>query len=610
MLPAHFCLALSFVVSLALSRFVGAPLAGVFGLIATFAYYEDENENEEEEKVEKVENIHSKIAIALGQAKQREKEEEKDNDNNAFNGGDGMLYLLGSDDNDDENHVARFLTSGDDDDDDDDSVPSIVFDNDEHIDAWRSEGGRAHQEIRGATLVKLIEWITSMRGKDPFYPFVLDAFFLTYTTMCGPLQLIGLLRKRFASACDDCDDGGGGGPLRERSREKARSTVKFESWFVLKKMVEVRWCDFAVEYQRELESGERSALIAELDTLIGEMLAEAYRMRRRQERQRQSPLGGDLKSAELRKTTSSMLIGAVSALQDGIERRKEVHPRRLVDRLQPPRLSEPVSPRLSDGGSRIASVRDIDPTEFARQLTLIEFDFFRKIHSDELLSSDRWSDESKEQRAPHVLLCVRSFNRLTKWIRTIILSSPPLGSRHRGKLIEYFVRVALACRQVANLNALVAVCSALGSVDVSRLAKAFRHVPSALLAEYESFANVLTQRNFRYLRQRLNSTPPPAMPYLGMFLGDIEHITVAHPDRLAEHPHLFNWERRCMIARTLRHLQQFQVHPFAFAIEPSIQQYLLHVVHNANEGFDDEQLYALSLECEPLRHSSATVGDD
>ena len=80
----------------------------------------------------------------------------------------------------------------------------------------------------------------------------------------------------------------------------------------------------------------------------------------------------------------------------------------------------PVSSRLK--------LSDLDPLEIARQLTLIEFDLFRKIKVVYLLIQARefvglsWMKDDKEVRAPNIIKMVRWSNHVIQWLVTEIVS--------------------------------------------------------------------------------------------------------------------------------------------------------------------------------------------
>lgn len=57
------------------------------------------------------------------------------------------------------------------------------------------------------------------------------------------------------------------------------------------------------------------------------------------------------------------------------------------------------------------SFLDLLPEEVARQLTLIDFEIFKKIHPTEFVDK-AWAGKQKETKAPNVLALIERFNKV------------------------------------------------------------------------------------------------------------------------------------------------------------------------------------------------------
>jgi hypothetical protein len=66
--------------------------------------------------------------------------------------------------------------------------------------------------------------------------------------------------------------------------------------------------------------------------------------------------------------------------------------------------------------------------EIAKQLTLIEYTLFSKIHPVELLSQS-WNSRNARQHSTHVLDLIQRTNRLSFWISSLLLWQPTLQLR-------------------------------------------------------------------------------------------------------------------------------------------------------------------------------------
>lgn len=86
---------------------------------------------------------------------------------------------------------------------------------------------------------------------------------------------------------------------------------------------------------------------------------------------------------------------------------------------------------------------DIDPLEAARQLTLIEFDLFRKINPREFVGLS-WMKEDKETRAPNIIRMVRWSNHVIQWLVTEIVSLKD-NLKQRALMMEKIISIAKVC---------------------------------------------------------------------------------------------------------------------------------------------------------------------
>jgi son of sevenless-like protein len=103
--------------------------------------------------------------------------------------------------------------------------------------------------------------------------------------------------------------------------------------------------------------------------------------------------------------------------------------------LSPP---APILPRTTNG--RTLRLSDISPLELARQLTILEFDYFVKIKPVECLDK-RWNRVDGDDRAPNVRNVIHTANVLSGWVSQMVLSDKdPKG---RASIMKYFVATAM-----------------------------------------------------------------------------------------------------------------------------------------------------------------------
>lgn len=63
---------------------------------------------------------------------------------------------------------------------------------------------------------------------------------------------------------------------------------------------------------------------------------------------------------------------------------------------------------------------DLDPTEVARQVTLLEFDLFLQIRPREFVDLS-WTKDDKETRAPGILKMAQFSNHIIHWLTSEIV---------------------------------------------------------------------------------------------------------------------------------------------------------------------------------------------
>jgi hypothetical protein len=85
-------------------------------------------------------------------------------------------------------------------------------------------------------------------------------------------------------------------------------------------------------------------------------------------------------------------------------------------------------------------ISDIDPLEIARQLCLIEFDLFSRIHPREFVGLS-WMKDDKEIRAPNIIKMVRWSNHVVNWIVTEIVSIKD-SQKTRVAMVERVIAIA------------------------------------------------------------------------------------------------------------------------------------------------------------------------
>lgn len=175
----------------------------------------------------------------------------------------------------------------------------------------------------------------------------------------------------------------------------------------------------------------------------------------------------------------------------------------------------------------ISSVTEIDASEMARQITLVDYKLFQSIRPAEFLRQE-WTKKNTTV-AVNIAATIKFSTLLSEWIIQLVLHES--DSKKRGLLIKYFIKLADRLRQIRNFNSVMAIVSALNAAPISRLRKSWEAVSS----KYRSiFANLRTlmdhSRNFAVYRQTIKVTGLPCLPFLGLFLTDLVFMNEGNPN--------------------------------------------------------------------------------
>ena len=277
----------------------------------------------------------------------------------------------------------------------------------------------------------------------------------------------------------------------------------------------------------------------------------------------------------------------------------------LID-APPPPAAELVNPNVAEMPELLAELEPahilaaISPREAARQLSLGIFGVYRALRKGELLRL-AWTREGKRGRAaPHVRKLVKHFNGLSGLVISLVLGCE--GLEQRTRVLEFFARTAVECAELHNFHCTLAIVAALQNSAVYRLKQTW----AGLQPETEARATqlyALLKDNSRILRQRVESSPGPCVPYIGIYLTDLTFVEEGNPLHLQGG--LINYQKVDMIGRRISEFLQWQTIPYSFISFPPIQK--MFVDYSANLSPDDAHKRSLVLEPHIKEQSTSVV---
>jgi len=233
---------------------------------------------------------------------------------------------------------------------------------------------------------------------------------------------------------------------------------------------------------------------------------------------------------------------------------------------------------------------EIDPIEFARQLTLKEHELLRAIEPHELLSCG-WAKKDKEFRSPHLLSMIQHFNNVAAWVASTVLHQSELPNR--VKIIKKILRIIEECQKMKNYFAVFELSGGLNCSAIGRLHKTWDEFSHGKVNPQKVMAITQPTKNYSQYRDIVASATPPFIPYLGLYLSDLTFIEDGNPNTLSDGAYI-NFEKCSMVARVIQDLCKHQLQPYNFTRIDFVQHWM-----DSWEFPSEKELFDLSLKVEP-----------
>lgn len=410
--------------------------------------------------------------------------------------------------------------------------------------------------LKGGTLVALVEQLTR---HDKLSSDFNNTFLLTYRSFTNARELFEHLVKRFQVQPPEGMPPGD----YETWVSRKQKPIRFRVVNILKSWFELFWM--------EDQSDDTKALIANVYTFARDTV----------------------------KATETPGSGSLMTLLEQRLRGQEATAKRLVLTLNHS-TPQPIMPK----NMKKLKFLDIDVTEFARQLTIVESRLYGKIKPTECLNKT-WQKkvgENDPEPAPNVKALILHSNQLTNWVAEMILTQ--LDVKKRVVVIKHFVLVADKCRALNNYSTLTSIISALGTAPIHRLKRTWDQVPAKTLATLESMRRLMgSTKNFGEYRESLHLANPPCIPFFGVYLTDLTFIEDGIPS-IIKKTTLINFAKRAKTAEVIRDIQQYQNVPYGLQPVPELQEYILS---NMQAAGDVHEMYEKSLAVEPREREDEKI---
>ncbi|KAL9099811.1 MAG: hypothetical protein Q9163_004734 [Psora crenata] len=411
-------------------------------------------------------------------------------------------------------------------------------------------------QLRGGTLIALVEQLTRHDRLDsPFN----NTFLLTYRSFTTASELFELLVKRFSIQ-----------PPRGISEndykvwvDKKQKPIRFRVVNILKSWFDNYWME---------DPGEAS----------NDLLRRVYSF--------------------AKDSVATTATPGSKPLMTSVERRmrgQDPNAKSLIP-TQSTSVPAPIMPK----NMKKLKFLDIDATEFARQLTIIESKLYGRIRPAECLNK-QWQKKvspDESEPAPNVKALILHSNQLTNWVAEMILGQPDV--KKRVVVIKHFVSIADKCRSMNNFSTLTSIISALGTAPIHRLQRTWSQVNARTQNALENMRKLMNNsKNFAEYRETLHSANPPCIPFFGIYLTDLTFIEDGIPG-IVKRTSLINFAKRAKTAEVIRDIQQYQNVPYPLKSVVDLQD---HILSNMQAAGDVHEMYDKSLQVEPREREDEKI---
>eukprot|EP01113_Clastostelium_recurvatum_P051273 TRINITY_DN991_c0_g1_i9.p1 TRINITY_DN991_c0_g1~~TRINITY_DN991_c0_g1_i9.p1 ORF type:complete len:1470 (+),score=411.21 TRINITY_DN991_c0_g1_i9:4947-9356(+) len=340
------------------------------------------------------------------------------------------------------------------------------------VNIWMDEGPGAElaasdsAHLRGGTINAIVKRLTSDTLYDSKFVATCIATYRTFTT---PWRLWTKLLERYN--------------MPESLPEKTKQAVQARVCVVLKYWIENQFADFDSALVEVLTKFIRNRLPNDKLDTIANVLEKLI----------------ETKKEEATIRTRAFIVDPFAPLQI------------TQDRMSPYRL-----------------FMELNESEIARQLTLIEFDLFSRIAPSELCNQ-AWSKPKLQHQAPHILAMIARANHLSYWVASLLLWAPT--QRERSDLLTRFIRIGQHLHELKNFNTMMSVVAGINMSPVHRLQQTFKMVDASARATLDNLQQLLQPTgSFKSYREALSKSQPPCLPYLGTYLTDLTFMEDGNPD--------------------------------------------------------------------------------
>jgi len=207
---------------------------------------------------------------------------------------------------------------------------------------------------------------------------------------------------------------------------------------------------------------------------------------------------------------------------------------------------------------------DLNPKEIARQMTINDFEEFKKITPLEY-TSKLWSAIDKQS---HIGTLVKNFNKMTFWVATEIILAK---DDKRSLTVQRFIEVMENLKELNNFHGIMIMYSALNLGCVRIFEQLWKELPPKHLASMKTIATLMDpSQNYKNYREALKNAQPPILPFQAVYMT---HITFIEEIPNTMENGMVNFEKMHILASVLTEIQRHQETPYQLIKVPLFNEF-------------------------------------
>ncbi|ELP94916.1 guanine nucleotide exchange factor, putative [Entamoeba invadens IP1] len=239
----------------------------------------------------------------------------------------------------------------------------------------------------------------------------------------------------------------------------------------------------------------------------------------------------------------------------------------------------------------------LHPLEYARQVTLITSDMFRRIKLYEMLM---WSNSEKES-CQNIMSIQKFFNGLQNHFTRMLLSESRVEKRI--KIVERLMQIANYCYTYHNFDTVLCIMLLFGTSAIHRLKRTFEGLNQETQDIMKKLKPLtLPDNNKEVLRAETNKViGNPMVPYIGLILSDLTFTNFGNKTKEGD---LINFAKCRQISKILEQVVFMHQQTYSQLIVSDINIRAMILSDAALElTMSDKESYELSQRTEPKVYS-------